>query len=109
MFDRQKWEQAICRIYGAAAAGVIALQDKLGWYQQDRYAVYAAKWNEIRRILAETPSAEKMEAYIKSVGLSLQEYTRLYGREKICDGIAYAKDLKDRYSVLWMYYELMLQ
>lgn len=109
VFDREKWEQAICRIYGAAAAGVIALQDKLGWYQQDRYAVYADKWNEIRRVLAETPSAEQMEAYIKSVGLSLQDYTELYGREKICDGIAYAKDLKDRYSVLWMYYELMLQ
>lgn len=29
------------------------------------------------------------------------------GKEKIQDAIWYAKDLKDRYSVLWMYYDLM--
>ena len=108
-FDRKTWEQAIRRIYGMAADGVIALQDKLGWYEQDRYAVYAAKWNEIRDVLAQAPSAAQMEAYIKSVGLDLSDYRQLYGKEKIGDGIAYAKDLKDRYSVLWMYYELMLQ
>lgn len=108
-FNREKWEANIRRIYGAAADGVIALQNKLGWYQQNRYDTYATKWNEIRRVLENAPTAERMKEYIKSVGLSLDEYTQLYGEEKIRDGIAYAKDLKDRYSVLWMYYELMLQ
>lgn len=108
-FNREKWEANIRRIYGAAADGVIALQNKLGWYQQSRYDTYATKWNEIRRVLENAPTAERMKEYIKSVGLSLDEYTQLYGEEKIRDGIAYAKDLKDRYSVLWMYYELMLQ
>lgn len=108
-FNREKWEANIHRIYGAAADGVIALQNKLGWYQQNRYDTYAAKWNEIRRVLENAPTAERMKEYIKSVGLSLSEYTQLYGGEKIRDGIAYAKDLKDRYSILWMYYELILQ
>ena len=108
-FNREKWETNIRRIYGTAADGVIALQNKLGWYQQNRYDTYAAKWNEIRRVLENVPTAERMKKYIKSVGLSLSEYTQLYGEEKIRDGIAYAKDLKDRYSVLWMYYELILQ
>ena len=108
-FNREKWETNIRRIYGTAADGVIALQNKIGWYQQNRYDTYAAKWNEIRRVLENVPTAERMKKYIKSVGLSLSEYTQLYGEEKICDGIAYAKDLKDRYSVLWMYYELILQ
>lgn len=31
----------------------------------------------------------------------------LYGEEKIADALLYAKDLKDRYSVLWMYFELL--
>ena len=30
----------------------------------------------------------------------------LYGEEKIADALLYAKDLKDRYSVLWMYFDL---
>ena len=109
IYDREKWEDNIRRIYGAAADGVVALQDKLGWYQQNRYDVYAAHWREIQLVLGQAPSARKMEEYIKSVGLSMPEYIQLYGEEKIRDGIAYAKDLKDRYSVLWMYYELMLQ
>ena len=108
-FNREKWEANIHRIYGAAADGVIALQNKLGWYQQNRYDTYAAKWNEIRRVLENAPTAERMKEYLNSVGLSLSAYTQLYGEEKIRDGIAYAKDLKDRYSVLWMYYELILQ
>ena len=108
-FDRETWVKNICRVYGAAADGVIALQDKLGWYQQNRYDTYAANWNEIMTVLAHAPSANKMEEYINSVGLSLSDYVSLYGEEKIHDGITYAKDLKDRYSILWMYYELMLQ
>ena len=31
---------------------------------------------------------------------------KLYGEAKIADGRVYAKDLKDRYSVLWMLYDL---
>ena len=30
----------------------------------------------------------------------------LYGEEKIHNAILYAKDLKDRYTVLWLYYDL---
>ena len=30
-----------------------------------------------------------------------------YGEEKIGDAIWFAKDLKDRYTVLWMYYDFL--
>jgi glycerol-1-phosphate dehydrogenase [NAD(P)+] len=108
-FHRETWEENIRRIYGNAAEGVIALQDKMGWYGQNRYDTYAAKWNEIQGVLSQAPSAKKMEEYIQRVGLSLTEYTDLYGNKKIDDGIAYAKDLKDRYSVLWLYHDLILK
>ena len=32
----------------------------------------------------------------------------MYGKEKIQRGIWYGKDLKDRYSVLWLYGDLFL-
>jgi hypothetical protein len=37
----------------------------------------------------------------------MADFYKLYGEEKIQNAIAYAKDLKDRYSVLWMNYDLL--
>lgn len=104
---KEDWEVNIRRVYGIAADGVIALQNKLGWYEIDRLPVYQAKWNEIKDVLKEVPSSETLTEYVKSIGLDLTEYERLYGEKKIQDAILYAKDLKDRYTVLWMYYDLM--
>jgi len=33
------------------------------------------------------------------------EFYKLYDHKKISDAILYAKDLKDRYTVLWMHYD----
>jgi len=38
------------------------------------------------------------------VGLSYAEFEAMYGIRKIRDAVLYAKDLKDRYTVLWLYY-----
>ncbi|MBP3634473.1 MAG: sn-glycerol-1-phosphate dehydrogenase [Oscillospiraceae bacterium] len=105
--DRAEWEEKIRTVYTAAAQGVIDLQDKMGWYEQDRLSVYREKWQEIRQTLAEVPSCEELKAYIASVGLDYSEYEKLYSAEKLENARWYAKDLKDRYSVLWLYYDLM--
>ena len=39
------------------------------------------------------------------VGLDMSEFFKLYDKQKIIDSIYYAKDLKDRYTVLWVYYD----
>ena len=39
------------------------------------------------------------------VGLDMGEFYTLYGKEKLLGAILYAKDLKDRYTVLWLYYD----
>jgi len=105
--ERAAWEEKIRKIYTEAAQGVIDLQDKMGWYEQDRLPVYTAKWDEIKSVLAEVPSCETIKDYIASVGLDIGEFTKLYSKEKIENALFYAKDLKDRYSVLWLYYDLM--
>ena len=43
-----------------------------------------------------------------AVGFDLSAFERLYGKKKIKNGTYFAKDLKDRYSVLWLYAELFL-
>ena len=59
-------------------------------------------------MLSEAPSAEDMQGYIASIGLDLAQFDALYGEKKIDDALKFAKDLKDRYSVLWMYYDLLV-
>ena len=106
--SREAWEENIRKIYKSVSDGVIALQDKLGWYNEDRYTVYCDKWQEIKAILAEAPSSEEMVEYLKSIELDIDDFRKLYGDEKIDHALKFAKDLKDRYTVLWMYYDLMV-
>ncbi len=105
--DRARYEAEIRRIYGSVADEVLALQKKMGWYEADRVSAYREKWGEIREILANCPNAEEMLRLSERVGLSYYDYKVLYGEKKIADAHLYAKDLKDRYSVLWMYYDLL--
>lgn len=105
-FDMDDYKAEIRRIYGSVSDGVIELQNKSGWYDIDRVSVYKEKWGEIRSILSDCPSSAQMLSMCSSVGLDYTAFTDLYGKEKISDALLYAKDLKDRYTVLWMYFDL---
>ncbi len=105
--SREAWEERIRSIYGKIADSVIALQDKMGWYREDRSAVHAAKWQEIREVLAEAPNEAEMLGYLSSIGLDIAQFDAMYGKEKIETALRFAKDLKDRYSVLWLAYDLL--
>lgn len=103
---RESYKKEMDRIYGPVAEGCIALQDKVGLYGQDMLSVYKAKETEIRTVLEEMPSAAEIEQMLSAVGLDMAEFYGLYSREKLADAVLYAKELKDRYTVLWMHYDL---
>ncbi len=105
--SREEWLENINRIYGSIAPEVIKLQDRLGWYDIDRLPIYREKWNEITKLLRETPSKAKMLELTEKIGLSHEGFKKLYGEKKLADAKLYAKDLKDRYTVLWLYYDLI--
>ncbi|MBQ8410025.1 MAG: sn-glycerol-1-phosphate dehydrogenase [Clostridia bacterium] len=105
-FDKEAYEREIRRIYGSVADEVIALQNKMGWYSVDRLPRYKEKWSEIKAVLSDCPSSAEMLALCEKVGLDYSTYKDLYGEAKIADALLYAKDLKDRYTVLWMYFDL---
>ena len=52
------------------------------------------------------PSASEISNMLRLVELDINEFVELYGKEKILSAIRYAKDLKDRYTVLWLNYDL---
>ncbi len=97
----------LSRIYGPVAISCAALQEKVGLYKKDMLSVYKEKAHEILTVLSEMPSANEIEAMLNAAGLHMQEFNKLYSEKKITDGIAYAKELKDRYTVLWMYYDIL--
>ena len=105
-FDKEKYSREIKRIYGTVAGEVLALQEKMGWYDIDRVSVYKEKWDGVRSILSDCPSSAHMLSLCERVGLRYGDFLSLYGDEKIADALLYAKDLKDRYSVLWMWFDL---
>ena len=39
---------------------------------------------------------------LSAVGLPMEEFYDMYDEDKIADALRYAKDLKDRYTVLWL-------
>lgn len=104
--DRSAYEAEVGRIYGSVAPGCIALQDKVGVYKKDMLSIYKEKEAEIRAVLSECPTASEIEAMLKAVGMEMAEFHKLYSDEKIADAVAYAKELKDRYTVLWMNYDM---
>lgn len=100
-----EYKKIMQTIYKSSAEGCIELQNKTGNYKKDRTTVYLNKENEIRKILSEMPSSAYIKELLLKVGLDVDDFYAFYGTEKINNALLYAKDLKDRYTVLWMYYD----
>ena len=91
------------KIYGRIWDEVWELQESAGRYANPPYGVYREKWDEIVGILNECPTAEEITKMLTDVGFDMSAFEAQYGKEKIQNGIWFGKDLKDRYSVLWLY------
>lgn len=105
--DKQAQEREMRRIYGPIAESCAALQEKAGFYQRDLVSVYKENEPELRRILADMPSPTEIEAMLAAVGLDMAPFYSQYRPEALADAVRYAKDLKDRYTVLWMHFHLL--
>ena len=104
--SREQYLKEMKQAYGFVAEGCVALQDKVGAYRQDRLSVYKQREAEIRKILSDMPPSSEIEKMLSAVGLDISELYSLYGEEKVENAIKYAKDLKDRYTVLWLSYDI---
>ena len=93
------------RIYKETADGMIALQDKIGRYDTDDSETVFAKWEEIVNVLKEAPTEEEMLRMVSDIGLDFNEFLNAYGIAKIRDAVNFSKDIKDRYTVLWLYFK----
>lgn len=100
----EELHKCLSKVYGPIANSCIDLQNKVGNYK-DRSSVYLEKEKGIRAILEEMPSSEDIYDMLDLVGLDITEFYTLYGKEKIKNAVLFAKELKDRFTVLWLYYD----
>ena len=103
---REKRLASYERIYADFAGEVLKIQEDAHSYEKDRAAQYAVLWPEIVHILSKCPTEEEMAQMFIDAGFDMDAFENMYGKEKICDAQVYGKDLKDRYSVLWLHYAL---
>ena len=103
-FHRDYWMQQIHRVYGQVAPGVIDLQDKLDSYSTYAQNTISCDWNAICQCLSEAPDAAQMREIVESVGLNYAEFESFYTEPVLSDAVKWGKDLKDRYTVLWLYH-----
>ncbi|MBE6554468.1 MAG: sn-glycerol-1-phosphate dehydrogenase [Ruminococcaceae bacterium] len=107
--DKTATDAEIRRVYTSAADGIIALQEKVGLYADINTAQFAEHWDAICEILREAPDYQTMLTYVNAIGLDINEFHRFYGDKTLGDAVLWAKDLKDRYTVLWLSYALGIQ
>lgn len=103
--SKEDYEKNIKSVYKQVAGGCIKLQDEVGNYANNRINVCLEKESQIRKILEEMPSSEDITDMLSLLDFDIEEFYNLYGKEKIENAIFYAKDLKDRYTVLWLNYD----
>ena len=101
-------EKCYKRIYHGYWSEVKKIQDEAGRYERHMDTVYSAHWNEVRDILSECPTAKEISEMLTEVGFDLNEFEDIYGKKKIENSVWFGKDLKDRYSVLWLWCDLFL-
>lgn len=106
--SRETREAAYRVIYKDFWQEVKKIQDDAGRYDTDKTAFYAANWEAVRAILRQCPPASEITEMLLEVGFDMSAFEEMYGKDKIQRGIWYGKDLKDRYSVLWLYGDLFL-
>ncbi|MBR5231366.1 MAG: sn-glycerol-1-phosphate dehydrogenase [Clostridia bacterium] len=104
--SREKRLSEYERIYAGFAKDVLAIQEEARSYEKDRKAQYALLWPEIVHILSECPTSEAIAQMFLDAGYDMTAFEKMYGTKKIHDAQLFGKDLKDRYSVLWLYYAL---
>jgi len=100
------YKQKMDGIYKTVADGCIRLQEKIGNYKACRLKTYQQSQAEIKALFKKYPDASEVERILKLAELDVSEFYDIYTKDKIDDAVAYAKDLKDRYTVLWLYYDL---
>ena len=111
-FDRGTWEAEIDRSYGKGAPEVLQLERTVNKNslseRQKRLQAMARHWDEIQAAMAEMPSSDVLATLLTAVGGPT--YPQQIGLDAgtLWDSIMYGKEIRSRYTILQMLWDLDL-
>ncbi len=85
----------------------IKLQQDAGRFSEDRYLLYIKHEQDIKEVLKTCPTYDETKSILEKCGMSFKEFTTFYGKDLILFSLKYSKYLKERFSVLWLFNDLI--
>lgn len=111
-YDHAAWEEAIRKAYGPAAEGVIAMEAKAQKNETSarlkRIDAMEEHWEEIKALLNELPSSEKIQGILRSLSSPCMPDEIGVGHELLKNTFLYCKEVRARYTILQMVWDLGL-
>ena len=107
-----KWFQEITRVFRAASAEVILLEKRTQKNSPSghagRIAAATKHWDEIQGVLETLPSPQTVAELLASVQGPIHPSQVGIDQELVYDSILYAKEIRHRYTILQLLWDLNL-
>ncbi|MBR5930608.1 MAG: sn-glycerol-1-phosphate dehydrogenase [Lachnospiraceae bacterium] len=108
--DQAAWETEMKRVYREGAPMIIDLERKAKRNSPEnllrRLSAIEAHWEEIRALAQAAPRAEEIAQVLESLGAPTRPEQVGVDPTYIADGILYAKELRDRYTILQLLWDI---
>lgn len=109
-FDKDKWLEDVKKLFRQAAPEVISLNEKEGINSYEkrvkRVNRIVSKWSEIVNILKEVPTHKDIRDILQKTGAPVTLKELNVDKETMLNGLIYAKEIRDRYTVLQLAWDL---
>ena len=106
------WVEEIHKVFLEATPEVILLEEQtqknsvIGW--QERISAISQRWPAIQRVLHAVPPPEEVVDLINAVGGTVNPVDVGISQQLVQDGILYAKEVRPRYTILQLLWDLNL-
>lgn len=106
----EEWEKEIRRCYRDGAEGIIALEKKAGKNDAEgllkRLSVMEEKWDDISALAKTAPKSSEIYHVLEEMGAAKVPADVGISRGYVYDSIRYGKELRDRYTILQLMWDI---
>lgn len=106
----EEWEKEMHRCYRDGANGIIELEKKSRKNDPEgllkRLAVIEQKWDEIRSLAQTAPKASEIYHMLEQMGAAKVPSDVGIKRQYVYDSIRYGKEVRDRYTILQLMWDI---
>lgn len=111
-FNQEQWENSIKKVYRDAAPGIITLAETVNRNSIEakckRIAIIKENWPAIVNILQEGASSQQIETWLSSLGSPVRPSEIGIEKELLFNGIKYGKEVRARYTLLQLLWDIDL-